>query len=147
MVKKILMISAFPLTILFVGIAGIILYKRTIREKSWFDGLHLEFDSVDCPHTKTIPYEKTFGLSFKRKEKRVKTVVFNKSEVRKDVTFLLLCDECGKRRFFHLIETPEVKAYSKHKTLYLLGTFGAIFVVYGIIVAPILTLITKLFNL
>lgn len=82
MIKLMLMISAYPLTISS--------YKKTIRKKSWFDGLQLEFNSADCPHTKIIPYEKTFGLSSKRMEKRVKTVVITQSEVRKDMVFVLI---------------------------------------------------------
>ncbi|WP_025784049.1 hypothetical protein [Sporosarcina sp. D27] len=145
--KLILMISAFPLTILIVGIAGMMLYKKTLRQKNWFEGLQLAFESVNCPHTKTIPYADTFGISFKRKETRVKKVVLNKSEIRKNVTYRLFCESCHKKRSFHLIESPEVSAYQKHKVLYLLGTFAAIFLVYGVIIAPVLTFVSKLFNL
>lgn len=141
------MISAFPLTIVIVGIAGILMYKKTLRQKSWFEGLQLEFESVDCAHTKAIPYAETFGISFKRKEKRMKKVIINKSEIRKDVTYRLNCDACGKKRYFQMIATPEATAYQKHRIQYILGTFGAIFLVYGIIVAPVLTFLSKLFNL
>lgn len=144
--KILLMASAFPLTILIVGIAGILLYKKTLRQKSWFDGLQLEFESTGCPHTKVIPYADTFGLSFKRKEKRVKKVVFNRSEISKEVTFRLYCEPCRKKRDFHLINTPETQAYQKHRMLYIFGTFGAIFLTYGVIVAPVLTFISNVFN-
>ncbi|WP_251639296.1 hypothetical protein [Sporosarcina sp. NCCP-2716] len=145
--KLILMISAFPLTILVVGIAGILLYKKTLKQKSWFDGLQLEFESTGCPHTKAIPYAEMFGLSFKRKEKRVKKVIFNKSEIIKDVTFRLYCEPCRKKRWFHMIDTPEASAYQKHRMLYIFGTFGAIFLTYGVIVAPVLTFLSKVFSL
>ncbi|GEM_PF-4055126 len=144
--KLILMISAFPLTIVIVGIAGIILYKKTLRQKPWFEGLQLEFESIGCPHTKVIPYAETFGLSFKRKEKRIKKVVFTKSEITRDVSFRLYCEPCRKKRDFRLIITPETEAYQKHRMLYIFGTFGAIFLVYGIVVAPVLTFLSDVFN-
>lgn len=145
--KLILMISAFPLTIVIVGIAGIILYKKSLRQKGWFDGLALQFESTGCPHKKTIPYAETSGLSFRRRERRTEKTVFNKYVVTKEVTFRLRCEECGKKQNFHIIETPETKAYEKHRMIYIFGTFAAIFVIYGVAVAPILTFITKVFNL
>ncbi|MGG0642542.1 hypothetical protein ABE021_01185 [Sporosarcina gallistercoris] len=102
---------------------------------------------MDCAHTKAIPYTETFGISFKRKEKRMKKVIINKSEIWKDITYRLHCDACGKKRYFHMIATPEAIAYQKHRIQYILGTFGAIFLVYGVIVAPVLTFLSKLFNL
>lgn len=139
MIKLMLMISAYPLTISS--------YKKTIRKKSWFDGLQLKFNSVDFPHTKTIPYEKNVWPVLQTNRETCEDGGDHPIRSAKRCRVRSHLDQCAKKGYVPLIKTPVVKAYNKHELFISLEHSGSSFLCMGSSLPLILTLITNLFNL
>lgn len=101
------------LTILIVIISR--KYQRELVRQDWYDDFQFEYESIDCPHEKTIKLKDTdWKFAFRTKKEKSFTVnIGGFSKTSYTFCFRLYCEACEQKRWF-----KQTNSIRHHKGLF-----------------------------